>query len=229
MKCAKKRTNRPAMVIAVTGAIASGKSTVSGLLSQRGFPVIDTDALARQAVKPGEPALEKLVRALGQGILRADMGLDRALLLDLMLSDRDVRRLVGDIIHPCVHRRMDQMLQELAASGRQLAVVEVPLLFEAGWEGQFDFVVAVTAPESECIERLIQRNRLPREKAVGWLAAQTPQEEKARRSDFVIRNDGDIDKLQAQVDALTELLRKKAHGCYNPKRGYLLDSGIYYM
>jgi dephospho-CoA kinase len=203
------------MVIAVTGAIASGKSTVSRLLSQRGFPVIDTDVLARQAVEPGEPALKRLVQALGRGILRADMGLDRAALLDLMLSDRDSRRLVEGVIHPRVQQRMDQILRELAASGHQCAVVEVPLLFEAGWERQFDFVVAVTAPESACLDRLVERNRMPRGKAVRWLNAQMPQEEKARRSDFVIRNDGDMNSLEAQVDVLTELLRKKAHGCYN--------------
>jgi dephospho-CoA kinase len=147
----KRSSNWPARVIGLTGGIASGKSTMGRMLSEQNFPVIDTDKLAREVVEPGKPALEKLVSTFGAKILKDDKTLARHRMLEMILTDADARQLVENIIHPHVFKRMDQILQHLAASGNNVVIVEVPLLFEAGWQDLFDYVVSVVAPEPICI------------------------------------------------------------------------------
>jgi len=203
----KRSHGWPDRVIGLTGGIASGKSTVLEMLSGHRFPVIDTDRLAREAVEAKEPALEELVRAFGKKILRDDGTLDRQEILDMILTDAKARRLVEGIIHPRVFKRMDQALRQLAASGHDLVLVEVPLLFEAGWQDLFDYIVTVVAPDSACIKRLSKRNKVSRDKALRWIATQIPQGVKAKRSDYVLYNDAGSDGLQIQVNRLAEVLR----------------------
>jgi dephospho-CoA kinase len=149
----KRSSDRSAKVIGLTGGIASGKSTVGRMLSKQNFPVIDTDKLAREVVEPGKPALKKLVKAFGTKILKDDKTLDRHRMLEMILTDAGARQLVENIIHPYVFKRMDQILQQLAASGNNIVIVEVPLLFEAGWQDFFDYIISVVAPESICTGR----------------------------------------------------------------------------
>jgi len=178
-------------------------------LAGHGIPVIDADGLAREAVQPGSPALRDLARAFGGAVLLPDGSLNRPALLDLMLSSPRAKKQVEEIIHPRVLQLMDGRLREFAASGSRLAVVEVPLLFEAGWAELFDFIVTVTAPEGECLRRTVERNRIPEEKARRWLDSQMPQEEKAGASDFVIVNDGDLAGLERKIRRLLARLRGK--------------------
>ena len=203
----KKSPDWPARVVGLTGGIASGKSTVGRMLSGQNFPLIDTDRLSREVIEPKEPALEELVRAFGEKILRDDGTLDRQEMLDIILTDAKARRLVEGIIHPRVFKRMDQALRQLAASGYDLVLVEIPLLFEAGWQDLFDYIVTVVAPDSACIKRLSRRNKVSRAKALRWIATQIPQRVKAKRSDYILYNDTELDGLQIQVNRLAEVLR----------------------
>jgi dephospho-CoA kinase len=200
-------TNWPAKVIGLTGGIASGKSTVGRMLSEQNFPVIDTDRLAKEVVEPGKPALEELVKAFGAEILKDDKSLDRRRMLDVILTDADARRLVEKIIHPHVFKRMDQMLQQLAASGNNVVIVEVPLLFEAGWQDLFDYIITVLAPEPICTKRLAERKKMSIDMASRWMATQISQEVKAKRSDYVVHNNAGLDGLQIQVDHLSRVLK----------------------
>jgi len=204
----KRSSNWPAKVIGLTGGIASGKSTVGRMLSEQNFPVIDTDRLAKEVVELGKPALEELVSTFGAEILKDDKTLDRHRMLEMILTDAGARRLVENIIHPYVFKRMDQILQQLAASGNNVVIVEVPLLFEAGWQDLFDYVVSVVAPEPICIQRLAERQQMSIDMASRWMATQIPQEVKAKRSDYVIHNNAGLDKLQIQVDRLSEILKQ---------------------
>ncbi len=204
----KRSPDWPDRVIGLTGGIASGKSTVLEMLSGQKFPIIDTDRLAREVVEPRGPALEKIIKVFGKKILKNDGTLDRKRMLDMMLSDIKARRLVEGIIHPRVFRRMDQALRQLAASGRDLVLVEVPLLFEAGWQDLFDYIVTVVTPESTCIERLTRRNKVSHDKAIRWIASQIPQEVKARRSDYILYNNGGLNGLRVQVNRLAEVLKE---------------------
>ena len=207
-KFCKRSSNWPAIVIGLTGGIASGKSTVGRMLSEQNFPVIDTDKLAKEVVEPGKPALEKLVKAFGTEILKDDKTLDRHRMLDVILTDTDARRLVEKIIHPHVFKRMDQILQRLAASGNNIVIVEVPLLFEAGWQDLFDYVITVLAPEPLCIKRLTKRKKISHDMASKWMATQISQEVKAKRSDYIIHNNAGLDELQIKVNNLAKVLRQ---------------------
>jgi len=204
----KRSSNWPAKVIGLTGGIASGKSTVGRMLSEQNFPIIDTDKLAREVVEPGKPALEELVSTFGREILRDNETLDRHQMLNVILTDADARQLVEKIIHPHVFKRMDQILQQLAASGNNVVIVEVPLLFEAGWQDLFDYVVSVVAPEPICIKRLAERKKMSIDMASRWMATQIPQEVKARKSDYVVHNNAGLDELQIHVNRLSEILKQ---------------------
>ncbi len=204
----KRSSNWPAKVIGLTGGIASGKSTVGRMLSEQNFPVIDTDRLAKEVVEPGKPALEELVSTFGAEILKDDKTLDRHRMLEMMLTDAGTRRLVENIIHPHVFKRMDQILQQLAASGNNVVIVEVPLLFEAGWQDLFDYVVSVVAPEPICIQRLAEHKQMSIDMASRWMATQIPQEVKAKRSDYVVHNNAGLDELQIQVNRLSRVLKQ---------------------
>jgi dephospho-CoA kinase len=203
----KRSSDRPAKVIGLTGGIASGKSTVGRMLSEQNFQVIDTDKLAREVVEPGKPALEELVKTFGAEILKDDKTLDRHRMLEMILTDAVTRRLVENIIHPYVFKRMDQILQQLAASGANVVIVEVPLLFEAGWQDFFDYIISVVAPEPICIKRLAERKKMSIDMASRWMATQIPQEVKARKSDYVVHNNAGLDELQIQVDRLSGVLK----------------------
>ncbi|MEA1991432.1 MAG: dephospho-CoA kinase [Thermodesulfobacteriota bacterium] len=204
----KRSSDRPARVIGLTGGIASGKSTVGRMLSEQNFPVIDTDRLAREVVEPGKPALKELVKAFGTKILKDNKTLDRHRMLEMILTDTGTRRLVENIIHPHVFKRMDQILQQLAASGNNVVIVEVPLLFEAGWQDFFDYIISVVAPESICTKRLAERKKMSIDMASRWMVIQIPQEVKAKRSDYVIHNNTGLDELQIQVTQLSEVLEQ---------------------
>ncbi|MGB9712141.1 MAG: dephospho-CoA kinase [Dissulfurimicrobium sp.] len=199
----KKKDSWPKKVIGLTGIIASGKSTTARLISQMGITVLDADELAKDAVRPGTQALQRLVNTLGTGILKQNGDLDRARVLGLILSDAGIKQTVENIIHPEILKLMDERLKALKAKGVEMVFVEVPLLFEAGWEGLFDMIVTVSAPEKACIKRLIERNNIGRRKAIMWLKQQLPQGEKIRRSDYVIFNDFQ-ENLQKQVAKLID-------------------------
>ena len=207
-KFCKTSSDRPAKVIGLTGGIASGKSTVGRMLSEQHFPVIDTDKLAREVVEPGKPALKELVKVFGTEILKDDKTLDRQRMLEMMLTDANTRKLVENIIHPYVFKRMDQILRQLAASGNSVVIVEVPLLFETGWQNFFDYVFSVVAPEPICIKRLAERKQMSIDMASRWMATQIPQEVKAKRSDYVIHNNAGLYELQIQVNRLSEILKQ---------------------
>nr|HDM99812.1 dephospho-CoA kinase [Deltaproteobacteria bacterium] len=203
----KRPLNWPDKVIGLTGGIASGKSTAGRMLSGHNFPVIDTDMLAKEVTVPGEPALAELVKTFGKEILDDNKVLGRHRLLNIILDDASARKLVENIVHPYVFKRMDGMLQHLAASGKNIVIVEVPLLFEAGWQKLFDYIVAVLAPDSLCMERLIKRRKISRDMASKWIATQISQEVKAAKADYVIQNHAGLNELQIKVNRLSEVLK----------------------
>lgn len=208
-KAVKQKTFRPYLV-AVTGGAGAGKSTVCRIMERHGIPVIDADGLARGLVTPGSPILCRLTARLGPGILEGNGSLDRKALLDLILSDAKVRGFVEDIIHPEVRALITGAVSRLALSGHAIVAVEVPLLFEKGWERDFDHVLAVTAPEETCIERIARRKTIPLETARKLVSVQMPQDEKARRADTVITNVGGLDQLEEKVAGFIHRIQEKA-------------------
>ncbi|MFC1482383.1 dephospho-CoA kinase [Myxococcota bacterium] len=194
------------LVVGLTGGIASGKSTVARLLRLRGALVVDADELAREVVRPGRPALREIVEAFGETILAADGTLDRAQLGERVFGDDEARRRLESITHPRIARAFADHARRARREQVPVVVYEAALLVEAGaCEGLDRLLVVVASPEQQ-IARIAARDGLDRSAAQARIAAQAPSDEKVAAADYVIVNDGSVDKLESQVDELWEVL-----------------------
>jgi len=196
------------LLVALTGNIASGKSEVARILAELGATVIDADDLAREVVRPGEPALDLIVKRWGAGVLRADGSLDRPALRAIVFADAAERVALNAIVHPQVRKRRDELVAEARARGDAVVVAVIPLLFETGLEREFDRVVLVDAPEDVREARLLRRSAIAAAEARRMMGAQMPVQAKRTRSDHVIDNDADLAALRRSVERVwTDLTR----------------------
>lgn len=186
--------------IGLTGGYASGKTTVARILEELGAVVVDADRLAHEVIRRGEPGWRETVAAFGRGVLGAEGEIDRAALGRLVFAAPDLRARLEGIIHPRVIAAIRKARQEAQADGVRVFVAEVPLLFEVGLAGEFDRVWVVTSDPRRQRELAKGRDRLSDVEIEARLAAQLPLAEKERRADLVLRNDGDLDALRAQVE-----------------------------
>lgn len=187
-------------LIALTGGIATGKSTVGALLSARGAVVIDADVLAREVMVPGQPAFDEVVRRFGRAILDTEGRLDRAALAAVVFADEARRVELESITHPRINALMHARITAALRSPAPLVVADVPLLFEGGGERSFDGVMLVYASAATQMHRLHARDGLDDEAARRRLAAQLPIDEKRDRATWVIDNQGSREATAAQVD-----------------------------
>lgn len=197
----------PLRVFGLTGGIGSGKSTVARMLRERGVPVVDADELAREAVAPGSSGLAEVVAAFGRHVLDADGSLDRKKVAELVFSDLEARKRLNSITHPIVRRLSQERFAELDRRGVELAAYDVPLLFEVGLDAVLKPTVVVFSSEATQLGRVAARDGASEDATRARMAAQMPLEEKRRRADYVLENDGSLEELAAQVDALLPKLR----------------------
>lgn len=208
---------RKYLLIALTGSIGTGKSAVAERLARRGASVIDADILARQAVEPGTEALRSIVGHFGSHLLRNDGTLDRRRLGEIVFADPAERAWLERCLHPRIRELFRAALAtEVArqqipprAGCRHLIVYVIPLLFEStAQRDEFDYVVVVTATRETSITRIMRRDGTSRELAERKVSAQLPIEEKVRRADLVVPNDGALTGLDDVVDRLFSDLEK---------------------
>ncbi|MSP74127.1 MAG: dephospho-CoA kinase [Myxococcales bacterium] len=197
----------PPLLIGLTGGIAAGKSTVSGLLKERGAHVVDADEVAREVVMPGSVGLARIVEAFGSGVLRPDGTLDRASLGAVVFADVEARRTLEQLTHPLIAAQSQLRLAEALESGAPLIVYDAALLFESGRADHFRPVVVVTVNVDVQRARLMARDGLTAEQAQSRIDAQMPLGEKVKRADHVIDNGGSLEETRARVDALWQILR----------------------
>lgn len=195
--------------VALTGGIATGKSFCLARFAALGVPAIDADALAREAVAPGSPALADVRARFGQSVMAADGSLDRAALGRIVFSDHAARADLEAIIHPAVYRRISEWFVTLAP-GTPLAIADIPLLFETGHGPDFHRVVVCACEPAEQLRRLMIRDRLSEPDARARLNAQWPIQEKAARADYVIRTDGTMADTEARVRTVYESLKAES-------------------
>lgn len=186
--------------IALTGGIASGKSSVAELLAERGAVIIDSDVSAREVVAPGTPGLAAIVERFGEGVLRADGALDRPALGAIVFADPAARADLEAITHPRIRARADAL--RAAAPEGAVVIDVIPLLVEAGLVGRFDEVIVVDVPEEVQVERLRRRDGFTRDEAMARLAAQASRDDRLAVADHVVDNTGTPAELEASVDAL---------------------------
>ncbi|RIH81833.1 Dephospho-CoA kinase [Meiothermus luteus] len=185
-------------LVGLTGSIGSGKSTVAGFLRERGVPVLDADALAREGA---EVFKGEICRMFPEACRSGEV--DRRALGALVFADMEARRRLEGLLHPYVRARLREETERARAEGVPLLVQEIPLLFEAGREREFDGVLVVAAPEDQRRRRVVARG-LSEAEFEARDRAQLPQEEKLRRATWVIWNEADLETLRARVAAWLE-------------------------
>lgn len=185
--------------MALTGGIASGKSTVAEELAARGAVLIDADVLAREVVEPGTAGLAAVIERFGPDVLAGDR-LDRAKLGRLVFDDPAARRDLERIIHPRVRARAAEI--EAAAPADAVVVHVIPLLVEIGQADDFDLCVVIDLDPATQLRRLQDRNGLSVEEAQARVDAQASREQRLAAADRVLRNDGSPEELRVQVAEL---------------------------
>ncbi len=193
-------------VFGLTGGIGSGKSEVARRLRERGLPVLNADQLARLAVVPGSPGLARVVAEFGDEVLTASGELDRARLAQRVFSNSDARRALDAIVHPIVRELAATHFAALEEQSEPLACYEVPLLYEVGLDKTYTPVVVVSAPPDLLRSRLATRDGLSAAQMDARIAAQMPLDEKVRRADYVIENDGSLAELHERSDDVFDAL-----------------------
>ena len=196
--------------VGLTGNIASGKSEIARMLADRGATVIDADVLAREAVRPETQALKDIVKRWGKDILKKDGSLDRAALRQIVFADQSELDALNRIVHPGVTRLRDREIARARERGDQIVVCVIPLLFERNIVEEFDAIVLVDAPRPFRLERMVASRGLEATDAMNMIASQMPAELKRARADYVIENNGSLQDLQRDVDALWSSLQRNA-------------------
>lgn len=194
-------------LIALTGGIASGKSTIAARLAALGAVVVDADALARDVVQPGEPALEGIRDAFGDEVIRPDGSLDRAALGRIVFSDPQRRHVLNGIVHPAVlHRSHAAFDAAFAADRRAVVVYDVPLI-DARGVGEFDRIVVADAPVDVRVRRLMDLRGMTEEDARARVAAQLSDADRRALASDVIDTSGTLEQTLAQTDLLWSRIR----------------------
>jgi dephospho-CoA kinase len=190
------------MILGLTGGIATGKSTVSAMLRERGIPVIDADLIAREVVEPGMPAYEAIVQHFGRDILLPNGQINRKQLGEIVFSDETERQKLNAIVHPEVRRVMREEAERAEREGADIVFMDIPLLFESKLQHMVDKIVVVYAPASMQLTRMMERDELDEEQAKKRLRAQFPIEQKKLDADYVIDNTGTREGTERQVEQL---------------------------
>jgi dephospho-CoA kinase len=187
--------------IALTGGIGSGKSSVARLLADHGAVIVDADAIAREIVEPGQPALAEIVEAFGPDMVTTDGALDRQRLASIVFGDADALARLNAITHPRIAQRSAELLS--AAPEDAVVVYDMPLLVEQGANAllAWDHIVVVDCPDELRLERLVARG-VNADDARRRMGAQVSREDRLAVADAVIDNSGDVRHLHEQVDAL---------------------------
>lgn len=193
------------MIIGLTGSIASGKSTVSKMLEELGYPIIDADLVARQVVEPGTETLKKIEELFGPEVIRNDGTMDREKVGAIIFSDPAMRKRLNDIIHPAIRQEMLRQRNAYVEAGFQTIVMDIPLLFESKLQHFVDKILVVSVTEENQLARLMERNGLSEKEARDRIGSQLPMSVKEEGADAVIYNNGTIEETARQLARILEL------------------------
>ncbi len=196
-----------ALRVGLTGGIASGKSTVGGMLAGMGCIVTDADALVADLYRPGEPGARAVADLFGPQMLKADGSVDKEALGPAVFADPASRKRLEQAIHPLVGQRYLEILE--SAGDGAVVVFEVPLLAETGGRGRYDAVVTVEAPSQLRLDRAVERG-LDRDQAQARMDAQARSRDRRAAADFVIENDGSLEELRARIETVCAALKQQA-------------------
>ncbi len=197
-------------IIGLTGSIACGKSTVSSYLISRGFPVVDGDRISRNLTSEGSPVLQEIYREFGPDVFCTDGSLNRRRLGRLVFNDQTARKKLDDLMAPYLYSSTRCQIDELASRGEGLCFLDMPLLFEKGYDKLCDTVWTVWLPEEIQITRLMERDGFSREESLKRIRSVLSSDEKAALADKIIDNSGSVVQTYAAVaDLIAEESRAR--------------------
>ncbi len=206
-------TNMLKNCFALTGSIGTGKSAVAKMLAEMGAHIIDTDLIAREVVEPGRPALADIGECFGREAINPDGTLNREVVRDRIIRDPGKRAKLNAITHPRINAVVMERIGEYSRINDGMPIIiDVPLLYESGWDRFFPDAILVYAPVPVQVERLMERDRLDREIAELTITAQMSIEEKKGRARFIIDNSGSLEDTRKLVEKLFGELRGMISG-----------------
>lgn len=185
--------------VALTGGIGCGKSTICELFNAQGVPIIDTDQIAHQLVMPGMPALEQITSAFGNDMLTEDGQLDRQKLASQIFSDAEQKKQLESILHPLIRNEVQKQIEQLSTD---YCIVAIPLLFETGQQGRYDYTLVVDCEEHQQVERTLARDGRTEQQIREIIKSQMPRTQRLKLADEIIDNRSTADRLIPQIDAL---------------------------
>ncbi|MEK6678127.1 MAG: dephospho-CoA kinase [Nitrospirota bacterium] len=199
------------ILVGLTGGIASGKSTASGIFKKLGAYIIDADILAREVVEPLKPAWRDIVKNFGKEILNNDNSINRRKLAEIVFNNKNKRELLNSIVHPRVFKRAREMEKEIAKKDPKAVIIfDAALLIESGYYKKMDKNIVVYADEDVQVKRLIKRDGLTKDEAEKRIKSQMPLREKVRFADYIIDGNKVLNMVKKQAKAVIEILREKA-------------------
>ncbi|TFB24997.1 dephospho-CoA kinase [Filobacillus milosensis] len=187
------------VVIGLTGSIATGKSTISQMFKEWKIPVVDADQIARDVVKPGEPAYEKIVEHFGEKVLYEDCSLNRKKLGEIVFQDQEEREKLNGFIHPEIRKEMLRQRDYFVNQGEQAVVLDIPLLFESQLFDYVDKVLVVYVDPETQLKRLTERDESSKEEALSRIQSQIPITEKRDQADAVVDNNASVERSKEQL------------------------------
>lgn len=195
-------------LIALTGGIASGKSTIARRLASHGAIIVDADQIVRDVQAPGSPVLQRITDVFGAEVIGSDGALDRAALGQKVFGDADLLARLNAIVHPAVKAESGRQFAAAMASDPDAVVVyDVPLLVEARVDDPWDLIVVADTPAEVRVGRLVELRGMTAEDARARIAAQASDEQRRRIADVIIDTSATIERTHEQVDALWERVR----------------------
>lgn len=187
------------MIIGLTGSIASGKSTVSEMLKNEGYPIIDADLVARLVVEPGTETLEQIRQAFGSEVISVDGTMNRAKVGEIIFNDPVSRKTLNDIVHPAIRQEMLKQRYELLEQGFKTIIMDIPLLFESRLQYLVDKILVVSVTEENQLKRLVERNGFTEKEARARINSQLPMSVKEDGADAVVYNNGSLEETSQQL------------------------------
>lgn len=188
-----------ALIIGLTGGIASGKSTIAKMFMEAGIPVVDADIVAREVVEVGQPAYHKIIQSFGEEILQEDNTINRKKLGSIIFHQEEKRLLLNSIVHPAVQQSIENKKEKYIKEGHEIVVLDIPLLLESEERYGIDKILTVYVDKETQLTRLMNRNQLSEAEAKARIASQMPLGEKVQLADEYIDNSGTVEESKEQL------------------------------
>jgi dephospho-CoA kinase len=205
----RQRRNPHRLLLGVTGSIGTGKSTVAKMLEELGAPMIDSDILSREVMKPGKPAYRDIVSYFGKEVLLKNKTLNREKLKEIVFRDMEKRKKLESFTHPRIlEAYFDQVERFSQKKGPLIIQFVVPLLIEVHWQALFDQLLMVYAPEEVQLKRIMARDGITEEMAMKIIRSQMSAEEKKGYCDLVVDNSGTLKETRKQVEEIWKKLQE---------------------